>query len=257
MDFYKGTQLARGRDAALLIDYSESRGQILARVDAGGEIWSSAKAVWTDTGLNLIWACLGERESKQEFAGLWHEISLRHFAGAGDNVVHRGVDMCMLALFYLCQPEPKTQIAMNVLTLKCVNEHLSKDLPTTRDLVKLLYHKKAFLPTYLTGMRTRCISNSGQVIKLMEQDSETNLIISKANSAIIGSELLASLVDTKQSYLASKTQLIKHFVENDTEELIDFDEDIGLVTKKLKEDLSKVTSLSIDYAKVLVEQLGK
>jgi hypothetical protein len=254
MDFYKASQLAKGRDASLLIDYTEFREAVLAHIQnkslSGVDVFLEVKKQWRTRGMIYLFLCLAEKENTKEFTELFYEISLTFYSKSSHDPTQRCVDICCLYIFYHMQGIENTPIGLNSLVMKHVLDNQSSELEVTKDLIKLLIDKSAFMLSYLAGLKTRVINRRGEVLKLMASDSEGNQLMSKAEKHFMGSEDLLALKKLKTKYLETKRFLLKEFVTNDTNELLDFDEDTGLVSRKLQEDLSKVTSLSLDIERL-------
>lgn len=254
MDFFRASQLAKGRDAALLIDYTEFRNGVINKIQESraslDTIFDVCKKEWRSQGMIYLLLCLEEKENVREFSELFYEISLTYYVKSNQDPLQRCIDICSLYIFYSMQNPDKAPIGLNhiVLSQFLINQYT--DLDCTKDLITLLLDSKAFRLSYLTGLKTRVLNKRGEVMKFMAFDSEGNQLLNKANQILLAGDELLNLKKLKMKYLETKKHLLKDFVANDPNELLDYDEDTGLVSRKMQEDLNKVTRLSLDIEKL-------
>lgn len=256
MDFFRASQLSKGREAALLIDYTEFRNGVINKVKGTkleeGSIFAICKQEWKSQGMIYLFLCLVEKESVKEFSELFYEISLSFYVKCNNDPLQRCIDICSLYLFYSMQNPDKVPIGLNHIVMNHLITNQWEDLDCTKDLLKLLMDRKAFIISYLAGLKTRVISKRGEVMKFMAFDSDGNQLLNKTNQLLVASDDLLNLKKLKMKYLETKKHLLKDFVANDPNELLDYDEDTGLVSRKLQEELNKITRLSLDIEKLQI-----
>ena len=243
----------------MLIDYSDLRRSAMDRAleksATGDDIFEICKDKWKELGFVYIFMCLGEKESRAEFCELFYEIILYHYFKSHLDFTARCIDMCFLYIFYSAQDDPKIKISLNTILLDNILSSLGAELACTKNLLRLLIGQNAFTLSYLVGLKTRILNNKGETMKLLAEDSDCCDLLFKTNELMVCDEELLNLKKIKARYLEHKKYFIREFVEKDQNELISYDEDTGLVGRKVQEQLGSVTNLSLDFDKFATSKL--
>jgi hypothetical protein len=254
MDFFAQNLLAKGRDSALFLDYSSLRNDTLSKIraqeDGANQVFAICKQNWKSQGMIYLFHCLDPKESLEEFCELFYEVVWHHFGQSKLDPVARCVDTLFLYFFYEIQPGNKHPVCLNDLILEAYSAHLSQDLQATKDILKLMMHKNAFSLSYLSGLKTRIVSNKGIVLKLISIDKNSEGLIKDCGNLLRNQQFALEIKKSQTAYFQAKNTFLKSYVENDSNEPIDYDEDTKQFGLKLEKDLNKVTEFSLTIPNV-------